>query len=944
MRTTPPSTRTAHGRYPASWLLLLGALSGTILFAGCYSREFYRIQADQDAYHIVAQKNYDPRWNLDRITIDPDPRSRLFDPFSPDCGPMPVDDPAAHRYMECVDGMDAYWGWERHGVTDQVENPQWMAFLPVNEEGVLVLDVDKAVELARLNSPDYQSEVEDLYLAALDVSFERFRFDAQFFGGYEVFYTADGPIRGGGESRSVLEANTRNVQMEKLFATGGELVIGFANNLMWQFSGPNTDSVNSIIDFSLVQPLLRGGGRKVVLENLTQQERDLLASVREMERFNQFFYLDIVAGRGLTSGPSPAGGFPSLGPTGSFGAGGYYGLLQRQQTIRNQESNIAALRSSLTQLEAFFEAGRIDSFQVELTRQSLFQTQSSLLTNKTQLANQLDQFKIDMGLPPELELMLDRDTFFEQFNLIDPAFTPVTNKLNDIQLAVGTSLFEVLPDPENLDINDAAPELHWNDTVEQRMQGMRQYNAQLLAILTLVREDFLPLVTQDVERLEQMLPARLEDLRDIQDKLAGYSDNVPSEAVSEGVLSTSRLRNLPPQLRTLLTDLEARLAEHEVTLNEIDQQVAQLIQEGPGLTPEQLYERAQQTVFDPIPDEITTLISDVLGLSLVQARARAESVTLVPVDISADTALEVARVHRLDWMNAQAAYVDSWRAVQVVANDLLSDLDIVFTGDLGNVGDNPVKFNSDNGRLRVGLQWDAPLTRLVERNNYREAQITYQRTRRAYYQYRDEVSQGLRDILRTLDLNRINFELRRAAVQVAISQVERTQLNLQEPTKPNQTSQQFDSSTARDLLNALDSLLDAQNDILSVGVNYEVLRRGLDVDMGTIQLDERGAWIDPGPVDGEFWKKQLGQMDLESELPERSDEVEEELINTPGELNEGDSDAIPPDAPAPGEVPQEVAPPANLPAPEAVPARALQPAQIRPASRGPVGPQLEPPT
>ena len=474
-------------------------------------------------------------------------------------------------------------------------------------------------------------------------------------------------------------------------------------------------------------------------------------------------------------------------------------------------------------------------------------------------------------------------------------------------------------------------------------------------MLTLVREDFFPLVVQDVERLEQMLPARLEDLRDIQEKLAGYSDNVPSEAVSEGVLSTARLRDLPPQLRTLLTDLETRLAEHEVTLNALDQQVAQLIQEGPGLTPEQLYERAQQTIFDPIPDEITTLISDVLGLSLVQARARAESVTLVPVDISADTALEVARIHRLDWMNAQAAFVDSWRAVQVVANDLLSDLDIVFTGDLGNVGDNPVKFNSDNGRLRVGLQWDAPLTRLVERNNYREAQINYQRTRRAYYQYRDEVSQGLRDILRTLDLNRINFELRRAAVQVAISQVERTQLNLQEPTKPNQTSQQFDSSTARDLLNALDSLLDAQNDILSVGVNYEVLRRGLDVDMGTIQLDERGTWIDPGPVDGEFWKAQLGKLNVENELPERSDEVEEELIDTPGELNDGDSDVIPPDAPAPagglppaegpapGVVPREVAPPANLPAPEAVPARALQPAQIRPASRGPIGPRLAPP-
>ena len=27
----------------------------------------------------------------------------MYDPFDPDCEPMPPDDPASHRYMECVD-------------------------------------------------------------------------------------------------------------------------------------------------------------------------------------------------------------------------------------------------------------------------------------------------------------------------------------------------------------------------------------------------------------------------------------------------------------------------------------------------------------------------------------------------------------------------------------------------------------------------------------------------------------------------------------------------------------------------------------------------------------------------------------------------------------------------------------------------------------------------
>ncbi len=925
MRIKTNRNRTALRRtaQPSCWIALM-LLMSALFVVGCHSPGFYRVQADDEAYMLVTEKNQDPRWHLDRITIEPSPESRMFDPFNPDCPPMPLDDPASNQYMHVVDHKDAYWGWEKDGVTDEVANPNWMAYLPLSEEGDLVLNVDRAVEIARVNSPTYQRELEDLYLSALDVSFERFRFDAQFFGGYEVFYTADGPVRGGGDSSSLLEANTRSIQMEKLFATGGQLVVGFANSMMWEFSGPNTDSVNSLIDFSLVQPLLRGGGRKVVLENLTQQERDLLASVRDMERFNQAFYLDIVAGRGLTSGPPFSGGVPSTGPTGSFGAGGYYGLLQRQQTIRNQESNIASLRSSLAQLEALFEAGRIDSFQVELTRQSLFQTQSSLLSNKTTLANSLDQFKIDMGLPPELNIQLERDPFFDQFNLIDPAFTPVTNKLNDIQITVGNSIIEVLPDPEQLDPNQPEPVLVWDEQVEARLKAVQTLTQQLKVILQLVEEDFFPLVEQDVDRLEAALPSRIEDLGEITDKLAGYSENVQDETVSGGVLSTKRLEELPPQLRDVLSDLKVRFAQHNTILDQINQNVGQLIQNGPSLPSKQLYEEARLAVFDPVPDEITTLISDVLGLSLVQARARAETVTLVPVDISSETALDVARVYRLDWMNAQAAYVDSWRNIQVVANDLMSDLDIVFTGELGNIGDNPVKFNSDNGRLRAGLEWDAPLTRLVERNNYRRAQIQYQRTRRDYYQFRDFISQGLRDTIRTLDLNRINFELRRAAVQVAIAQVERTQLRLQEPAKPNQNNQQFDSSTARDLLNALDSLLSAQNDFLSVGVNYEVLRRGLDIDMGTVQLDERGIWVDPGPIEGSYWEDKLQEMQLDHEIPELSemsdlDSGVPEDNNTPQEL---------------GPLEMEGAPPVELPPP----AEGLQPAEALPLM-----PNLEPP-
>ena len=71
-----------------------------------------------------------------------------------------------------------------------------MQFLPLDEEGVLVLNADTAVRIALLQSPEYQRQREQLYLSALDVSSERFRFDTQFFGGARSFLTMDGRRRG----------------------------------------------------------------------------------------------------------------------------------------------------------------------------------------------------------------------------------------------------------------------------------------------------------------------------------------------------------------------------------------------------------------------------------------------------------------------------------------------------------------------------------------------------------------------------------------------------------------------------------------------------------------------------------------------------------------------------------------------------------------------------
>jgi hypothetical protein len=254
-----------------------------------------------------------------------------------------------------------------------------------------------------------------------------------------------------------------------------------------------------------------------------------------------------------------------------------------------------------------------------------------------------------------------------------------------------------------------------------------------------------------------------------------------------------------------------------------------------------------ERVFIPAPSTLTQFSDRVLELSLIQARARTETITLVPVKMESATAVEIARVYRRDWMNARAQLVDAWRLIEFNADNLESDLDIVFSGDLRHEGSNPVKLSSTDGRLNVGLRWDGPFTRLLERNVYRESLIDYQRARRSYYLFGDGVSLGLRQTLRQIDLNQVNFELRRAAVEVAVRQVQLARLRLQEPPKPGET-QTFGPTTAQNLVGALSALRAAQDAFLSVWVNYEVQRRILDLNLGTMQLDGEGAWVDPGPI------------------------------------------------------------------------------------------------
>ena len=984
--------------------------------AGCQPGH-YRRQADADAYHLIEEKAQDPRWALTDYAVTPDPRSRIFDPFDPDHEPMPPDDPESHRLMHEVDGKKGFKHWHDNGDTPAVDNPDWLALLPLNEDGVLVLDAERAAELARRHSREYQRYLQQLYLSALDVSYERFRFDSLFFGGYQTEYRSDGALRNSDGSRSYLTAATfptsRGIRMEKLGTTGTELVVGFANSLVWQFSGSDSYSATSVLDFSLVQPLLRFAGRARVLEGLTQSERTLLSNVRQMERYRHGFYLEIMTGVDAGGGPtSNGGGVDSslLQGLSGTGAGGFMGLLQTQQEILNQRFNLYALRSNYFRLNSTLqdllsrvgnvaaragEGGGSNSqgivgqrLQVAQARQAILNAESRLNDVEVAYQRRLDDYKMSLGLPPTLCVKIE-DRMLEPLNLIDRGIVDLQERVSATQVKIG----EDLADVQSLLVDREIPAAERNERVAKSLRAVRAEldsvtdlrrrlieageapyqrlhadGSRLLrgleaGLQTAIREEAdspadRDALQQDLQLLQEvrqqlrmtadgsaedsdwltqvrgfmkfnLLEDLLQDLGRVQEELAAQERSADVSwmkgdpnpltrsffrrhrdvlaardtqqvtllldasrreyeqicAQNPWLVELRRWRQLPYDAevtisagnRARVTRLERRasqfvdifldsLARLDISgtpdgllanIQQYQATLGSLADSVPSLTPEEVLAKYRLDVNPAIPQELVDLSNNVLEISLVQARTRAENVSIQDsaIDLHPQAALEIARENRLDWMNERARLVDQWRLIRYYANDLRSGLDVEFSGDMRTTDDNPLKFDSRTGELRAALKFDAPLTRLAERNTYRQALIDYQRARMDYYEAEDLIARDLRDVIRRLQLAQRNIEIRREAVWAAAVQIE---LN-QEIRNLGQASSQASGPTAtRDAVSALTDLLTAQNEFLNIWVNYEVLRRTLDFGLGTMQLDATGMWIDPGAINPEHGYPGIG--------------------------------------------------------------------------------------
>lgn len=215
-------------------------------------------------------------------------------------------------------------------------------------------------------------------------------------------------------------------------------------------------------------------------------------------------------------------------------------------------------------------------------------------------------------------------------------------------------------------------------------------------------------------------------------------------------------------------------------------------------------------------------------------------------EIDRTVATRSALNNRLDLRVAQEKVNDAQRAVVISADRLRAELTLFGSASSGNrsgVG----SANGDDARIGLSeaaysalLTLDFPLERVAEQNNYRDSLIWLERTVRDVQSLEDQVKLDVRNRLRDLGSTRESLQIQARAVEVAQQRVSSANMLLE-----------AGRVQIRDILEAQEALLAAQNALTAAVINYRITELELQRDMGLLKVDETGLWreFDPEAIE-----------------------------------------------------------------------------------------------
>jgi outer membrane protein TolC len=541
----------------SSSLLALTVL--LLLSAGC-ARDYYREWADKEVYKVLDKKHEAAFGEKTAFSIEPCMQDLIAD--------LP------RKYQPLLPEGAAEELGEDITLAESAEPPA-------------VISLNKAIEIAICDSREYQRNKEDVYLAALALTGDRHLWTPRFsalLSGEWAHTESDDSWTGNG-----------SFGVSQLLATGGSLALDISTNVLRFATGDPRESAASVISATLIQPLWRGAGRRIAQENLRQAERDVIYEVRSFARYHRTFAVSI--------------------------ATTYLRTLEQRDRVKNAWNDYRRRVDSRERSENLASAGRLPEFEVDQSKQEELTARNSLVSEIQQYRDRLDEFKIDLGLPADVDIEVDE-----------------------------------------------------------------------------------------------------EDLKAL---------------ASAGIVH-------------------------------------------PGITSE--------------------------------------------------AAVRQALALRLDLLNTEDGVDDAARKVEVAANGLAPDVNLVLATGAGSTGNQPADIQMKDAAYSAGLDVDLPVDRKLERNALRRAQIAFDRAQRSYMDLRDRIMLEVRQAWRSLQERRETYDIQSKSLALAESRVESTTLLLQ-----------AGRATTRDLLDSQSALLEAQNALLGALVDHTIARLELWRDMETLLVTPEGS-------------------------------------------------------------------------------------------------------
>jgi outer membrane protein TolC len=236
------------------------------------------------------------------------------------------------------------------------------------------LTLVEALDIAAENSREFQTRKEQLYLAALNLTRNQNDFAWRFGGG------STNAI--GGQADDTADArlgDDLSAQANSIYGT--RVVASFVQTFLRSVLSGGSFDGSSILDLTITQPLLRGSGRRIAREPLTQAERDVVYAMRDYERFRVQFAIDLVAD--------------------------YWTITRQMNDLINVQANYEQVQNTSQETRELFNAGRKNIIDLGRSEQGEYTADAQRVAARNRLQTSLDQFKLTLGLPVEAWIQLD---------------------------------------------------------------------------------------------------------------------------------------------------------------------------------------------------------------------------------------------------------------------------------------------------------------------------------------------------------------------------------------------------------------------------------------------------------------------------------------------------------------------------------------------------------